>query len=155
EGWENINKEEIARAIGEGRWRDYGREYVLRYCEEDVRASAQLLRKMLIGRTRFPPVHSERVLHWSNYAAKTVARIQARGMPIDMPLWNAVQENKPAIVRALLRKFDPSHGSNDPIYTSDGEWSYARFEQWLANVGVIAWPRLSSGRLDIYSDAFR
>src|SRR5262249_36919041 len=37
----------------------------------------------------------------------------------------------------------------------DGEWSYARFEQWLANVGVIAWPRLSSGRLDIDSDAFR
>ena len=44
-----------------------------------------------------------RVLHWSNYSAKVVARIQATGMPIDMRLWNLVQENKAAVVRELLR----------------------------------------------------
>ena len=38
EGWENIDKPDIAKAIGEGRWREYGREAVLQYCEEDVRA---------------------------------------------------------------------------------------------------------------------
>jgi hypothetical protein len=27
-------------------------------------------------------------MRWSEYSAKTVARIQARGMPIDMTLWN-------------------------------------------------------------------
>src|SRR4029077_7862098 len=37
----------------------------------------------------------------------------------------------------------------------DGEWSYARFERWLASVGVTAWPRLDSGRLDVSRDAFR
>ena len=57
------------------------------------------------------------MLHWSNYSAKAVARIQARGMPIDMPLWNLVQENKAAVIGALLRQFDPSYGSEDPIYT--------------------------------------
>ena len=76
-------------------------------------------------------------------------------MPIDMELWNLIQENKTAVVRALLRRFDPSHGSDNPIYTPDGEWSYERFEQWLASTGVTAWPRLQSGRLDIDSDAFR
>jgi DNA polymerase family A len=76
-------------------------------------------------------------------------------MPIDMPLWNKVQENKAAVVRYLLQRFDPSHGSDDPIYTPEGEWSYARFEQWLAGTGVTAWPRLDSGRLDTDSDAFR
>src|SRR5262249_57687690 len=42
-----------------------------------------------------------------------------------------------------------------PIYTPDGEWSYARFEHWLASVGVIAWPRLDGGKLDLGGDAFR
>ena len=95
------------------------------------------------------------MLHWSNYSAKTIAQIQARGMPIDMLLWNSVQENKAAVIRELVRKFDPSQGSDYPIYTPEGEWSYVRFEQWLASVGVTAWPRLESGQLDIDGDAFK
>ena len=98
---------------------------------------------------------STRVLHWSNYSAKAIALIQARGMPIDMALWNLVQENKAAVIGALMRQFDPSYGSDDPIYTPEGEWSYERFEQWLVRTGVAAWPRLDSGRLNIDSDAFR
>jgi hypothetical protein len=41
-----------------------------------------------------------------------------------------------------------------PIYNKDGEWSYARFERWLADEGVTAWPRLDSGQLDTSGDAF-
>jgi DNA polymerase-1 len=155
EGWERIDKESIARDIGEGRWRSYGREAVFAYCEEDVRASTQLLRKQLRGCPGLLPADVMRVPHWSNYSAKVVARTQAKGMPIDVPLWNAVQENKETVIRYLLREFDPSHGSNDPIYTSDGEWSYERFEQWLVSAGVPAWPRLDTGRLDISGDAFK
>jgi DNA polymerase family A len=154
-GWENIDKEEIARAIGEGRWREYGQEAVFDYCEEDVRKSTELLRVQLRSHTRFPRADVEHVLHWSNYSAKVVAQIQAFGMPIDTFLWNLVQENKPAVIRYLLARFDPSYGSEDPIYTPDGEWSYERFERWLVRTGVVAWPRLESGRLDIDSDAFR
>ena len=52
EGWEHIDKPAIAKAIGEGRWREYGQEAVFGYCEEDVknvgeavaRATAPLLR---------------------------------------------------------------------------------------------------------------
>jgi len=76
-------------------------------------------------------------------------------MPVDIPLWNLIQENKAAVIGELLRQFDPSHGSDDPIYTPDGEWSYARFERWLIETGVTAWPRLDSGRLDTDGDAFR
>ena len=94
EGWENIDKPEIAEAIGAGRWREYGREAVFQYCEEDVRASTELLRRQLAGYGRRAPVDPARVMSWSVYAAKTVARIQARGMPIDMELWNLVQENQ-------------------------------------------------------------
>jgi hypothetical protein len=158
EGWENIDKDTIARAIGEGRWREYGQEAVFAYCEEDVRKSTDLLRAQLRGcpqRYGFCPADVARVLHWSNYSAKAVAQIQARGMPIDMRLWNLVQENKAAVIRHLLARLDPSHGSDDPIYTPEGEWSYDRFERWLTSVGVVAWPRLESGRLDIDGDAFR
>ena len=159
-GWERIDKDAIAEAIGEGRWREYGRERVFEYCEEDVRASALLLRAQLRnhrnerGHTLLPAADIPRVLHWSNYAAKTVAQIQARGIPIDVPLWNLVQENKKAVIGELLRRFDPSYGSTDPIFNSDGEFSYARFERWLVETGVPYWPRLDSGKLDISSDAF-
>src|SRR6478752_9527980 len=76
-------------------------------------------------------------------------------MPIDVPRWDLVQENKRAVIGELLRQFDPSYGSEEPIYTPDGEWSYARFERWLVRSGVPYWPRLTSGKLDIDSDAFR
>jgi DNA polymerase I len=155
EGWERIDKESIARDIGEGRWREHGQTAVFDYCEEDVKKSVELLRAQLNGRPRLLPADVPRVLHWSNYSAKAVALIQAKGMPIDMPLWNLVQENKAAVIGAMLQQFDPSYGSDDPIYTPEGEWSYARFERWLVSAGVPAWPRLDSGQLDIDGDAFR
>ena len=155
EGWEHIDKATIAEDIGNGNWCKYGRETVFQYCEEDVRKSMELLRAQVRGAAGFAPIDVTRVLHWSNYSAKAVARIQARGMPIDTELWNLVQENKAAVIAELIRQFDPSYGSPHPIYTPEGEWSYQRFEQYLLYAGVGAWPRLESGRLDIDSDAFR
>jgi len=155
EGWERIDKDAIAKDIGAGRWRDYGQEAVFEYCEEDVRMSVKLLRRLLLGNAQFFAADVPRVLHWSNYSAKSIALIQARGIPIDTTLWNLVQENKAAVIGELLRQFDPSHGDDDPIYTPDGEWSYARFEQWLLRNGITHWTRLDSGKLDIDGDAFR
>jgi len=155
EGWERIDKETIAKDIGSGQWRKYGREAVFEYCEEDVRMSTVLLRQMLRGTALFPATSVKHVLHWSSYSAKTIALIQAKGIPWDVPRWNLVQENRTAVIGELLRRFDPSCGSNDPIYTPDGEWSYERFEHWLSIVGISAWPRLESGALDISGDAFR
>ena len=154
EGWENIDKRMIAQDIGEGRWRDHGHERVLEYCEEDVRMSVRLLCAQLRGLSKLPPVDVARVLWWSNYSAKCIALIQARGIPIDMRLWNLVQENKAAVIGELLRRFHPSYGTDTPIYTPEGNWSYDRFEQFLIRAGVTAWPRLDSGQLDTTSDAF-
>jgi hypothetical protein len=153
EGWGCIDKETISKAIADGTWREhFSPQEVVDYCEEDVRMSVKLLRAQLRAHTGGDVA---RVLHWSNYSAKCIALIQARGMPIDLELWNLVRENKAAVIAELLRQFDPSYGSKHPIYTPEGEWSYERFEQWLAHTGVAAWPRLDSGRLDIDSDAFR
>ena len=155
-GWEDLDKGQMPADIGNGLWRNYGREKVLAYCEEDVAMSVRLLREQLRGRGRsLPAADPGRVLHWSNYSAKSVALIQARGMPIDVPLWNLVQENKTAVISELLRRFDPSHLDADPIYTPDGQSSYGRVERWLARNGVHAWPRHASGALDLSSDAFK
>ena len=126
-----------------------------------MKKEVELLRAQLRDRCDYrghillPAADTERVLHWSNYSSKSVALIQARGMPIDVPLWNLVLENKTAIIAELVRRFDPSYGTDYQIYSPDGEWSYARFEAWLVSIGVTAWPRLDSGKLDIDSDAFR
>jgi hypothetical protein len=162
DGWKGIDKEDIAKAIGDGTWRGrYSPQDIVNYCEEDVRMEVQLLRSQLRalldtrGRVLLPNADVDRVLWWSNYSAKVVALIQARGMPIDVKLWNLVQENKAAVIAELLRQFDPSYNTEDPIFSPDGKWSYARFECWLASIGVTAWPRLARGELDLDGDAFR
>jgi DNA polymerase-1 len=154
-GWETIDKDVIAKDIARGEWRKWGREAVLAYCEEDTSMTVKLLRAQIRGVPAIEPIDVPLVIHWSEYSAKAIARIQARGMPIDTPLWNLARENKAAVIAALLRRFDPSRDTPFPIYTPEGEWSYQRFEQWLAYTGAVAWPRLESGQLDVDSDAFR
>jgi DNA polymerase-1 len=156
EGWERVDKDSIAADIGNGNWQRYGKDVVFDYCEEDVRKSAELLRAQLRrGCNSLPAADVPRVLHWSNYSAKAIARIQAVGMPVDMRMWNLVQENKAAVVTALLEQFDPSHDDGDPVFNAEGEFSYWRFEQWLIRSGVAVWPRLETGKLDLDSEAFR
>jgi DNA polymerase-1 len=156
EGWRGIDKEDIAKAIGDCVWREkYSQQDVINYCTEDTLREAQLLRRQLLD-PRCPDV--DHVCYWSDYSAKCIARIQARGMPIDAALWNLVQENKVAVVRALIRQFDPSQNSPHPIYNEEGEFTYERFGCWLAyeqsQGRITGWPRLDSGRLDLSSDSF-
>ena len=124
-GWENIDKDDISRSIGEGTWHGrYSPEQVAGYCEEDVRMSTLLLRAQLRDRhdhrgyVWYPAADVDRVIHWSDYSSKTVARIQARGIPIDVWLWNLVLENRMAIIAELVRRWDPSHGTDFEIYDS-------------------------------------
>ena len=67
DGWEKIDKPEMAKAIGEGRWREYGQPAVFDYCEEDVRNSAELLRRQLSGYRHFAPIDPQLVMRWSEY----------------------------------------------------------------------------------------
>jgi DNA polymerase-1 len=156
-GWEGMNKKKIASDIGAENWAAYGRDGVIRYCEEDVRIETQLLKQQLDGWGQLRPADTELIMNLSDYSAKAAAQTQARGMLIDVPLWNKVQDNKLKVIEHLRREFDPSYGSDDPIYTPNGEWSYERFERYLQSIGVTEWPRLNHGEgmLDISSDAFK
>ena len=128
---------------------------VFEYCEEDVRMAAQLLRAQLRrrcdqrGHTCCRPPTSSACLHWSEYSAKAIALIQMRGMPIDTELWGLVQENKPAVIKQLLRQFDPSHGNDDPIFDPRAIGATRASSSGSLRAGFTAWPRLDSGQLDI------
>jgi DNA polymerase I len=93
DGWERIDKDAIAKAIGDGTWRGrFSPQEVVDYCEEDVRMEMRLLRAQLRGAGGFAPIDVSHVLHWSNYSAKAIALIQARGMPIDMAVESGAGE---------------------------------------------------------------
>jgi DNA polymerase I len=155
-GWHNMNKDAIRTSIGDGTWvYKYTRQEVLNYCGEGARMSVLLLRRQLEDFLDLPAADVALLLHWSNYAGKSIAQIQSRGMYIDTHLWSLVQENLKAVIRRLLEKFDPSHFDEEPIYNEDGDWSYARFERWLVRVGIYYWPRLKTMQLDTDADAFR
>src|SRR5262245_35033049 len=76
-------------------------------------------------------------------------------MPIDMLLWNLVQEHKEVIIAELSRRFDPSHNTESPIFDQQGKFEYARFGAWLVSIGVKYWPRTKEGRLRVDGDTFR
>jgi hypothetical protein len=81
EGWENLDKEQMAKDIGEGRWRDYGKDATELYCEEDVARSADLLRAMLRGSNRFRRInYPPRTFFRSKYASKEF-RTFSKGRP--------------------------------------------------------------------------
>ena len=134
EGWERHRQGSHPQAIGDGRWRwKYTPEQILDYCAEDVRMSASLLREQLRGRDHRLAADTELVTALVATTARRSSRSSKRAaMPIDIPTWNLIQENKDAVIGELLRRFDPSHGDDDPIYTPEGKWSYARFEPYLA-----------------------
>jgi DNA polymerase I len=157
EGWKGMDKKKMQQDIGAGNWGQYGREGVLKYCSEDVRVETLLFKQQLDGWGNLRPIDTDLIIYLSNYGAKAVVPIQARGMLIDVALWNAVQENKFKVIEHLRRAFDPSFGSDYPIYSPEGEWSYERFERWLISAGITHWPRLhgGDGPLEISGDAFK
>ena len=99
EGWERIDKEDHRQGH---RRRQLAREIQPARRHRLLRGRRAQRRCSCCARScvdsALLPADVERVLHWSNYSAKAIALIQARGMPIDMPLWNLVQENKAAVI---------------------------------------------------------
>jgi DNA polymerase I len=162
EGWEGIEKPAIAQAIGEGTWRgQYSECETVHYCEEDTANTCRLFRRQVTGTEHYAPADVPLVLHWSNYSAKAIAMIQARGMPIDVERWNLVQEHKADVILDLVKKWDPSRdkrlglGNDAFIFDDEGGFGYSRMENYLALIKAQAWPRLASRALDMSSDALR
>ncbi len=159
QGWEKIDKDSIAKDIGNGHWERYGKSVVQEYCMEDVRMSVLLLKAELRGISGIlnvlVPADVDRVLFWSEYSAKAIARIQAKGMPIDIAMWHTIQGNKIKVIDALRREYDPSYYDDDPAYDREGGFEYERFARWLKRKGILHWPRTPTGRLKLDGEAIK
>jgi hypothetical protein len=80
---------------------------------------------------------------------KAVARMMWTGVPIDVPLWQALTASWEHIKRRLISEIDIHYGVYDDI-----EFREERFDYYLRNKG-IPWPRYPSGHLMLDKDTFK
>ena len=136
-------KEEMRqRVIDGGPWTEADRRDILDYCESDVVALERLLPEML------PSIDLPRAVFRGRYMI-AAARIEERGIPIDVPALRTLRENWAAIQERLIERVDANFG----VY-EEGTFKRERFEHYLGERGM-SWPRLESGTLKLDADTFR
>jgi hypothetical protein len=134
-------------------WRE--REELMRYCETDVNALARLLPAMSEGIERPPalmPTDQEKAfgqaLQRGDYL-KALARMERRGVPIDVPALTTLRQLWQDIERSLIARVDGAFG----VYDGD-HFNTLAFEDYLRRHG-IAWPRFADGRPHLDRDTFK
>lgn len=115
---------------------------LIEYCESDVVSLKKLLLAM-ISRIDLP-----RALLRGRYMA-AAARIEYRGIPIDVEAHEKLLSNWENIKQALVARIDHDFGVFDGVSFRADRWA-----DYLAKRG-IPWPRLASGRLALDDDTFR
>ena len=77
-------------------------------------------------------------------------------MPIDMPLWNLVQENKRGGDRRADRGGSiPARAANTRSTRPTANGAAGGSSTGWSSAGITEWPRLDSGALQLDGDAFR
>jgi hypothetical protein len=126
-----------------GPYTEKQREEILTYCQSDVDATAELFLKMwprVSG--HFPPAL------WRGEYGKAVAKIEANGIPLDVPKLEHLRAAWPKIKSQMIRTVDAHYG------VFEGEtFKEAKFAAWVEK-GGIDWPLLESGRLDLKKRTF-
>lgn len=108
------------------------RDLILQYCLEDVHATARLLEAV--------PVDLDRALIRGRFAWHC-GQIAHRGIPIDVPMHDAIRRHWPTIRAKLIEKVNPSYGF---CYDENGVFRSKKFTAWLEEEG-IQWPRRADG----------
>jgi hypothetical protein len=125
-----------------GPWCKKERDSILHYCESDVYALKLLLEKM------GPRLKLDYALIRGQYMA-AAARIEDHGVPIDVALFNRLEENWDLIKSEMVQKVD-----KDYSVFEDGHFRRSLFEKYLIR-NNIPWPRLPSGNLKLDDDTFK
>jgi hypothetical protein len=142
DGIAGLEKESMRQlAMRPGAYTAEEQRALLAYCESDVAALARLLPAML------PRLDMPRALLRGRYTA-AVARMEATGVPIDVPALTALRHHWTGIQDGLIARIDAGRG----IYEAR-TFKADRFAAWLVSQG-IPWPRLASGAFDLSDDCF-
>jgi hypothetical protein len=115
------------------------------YCFEDVRVTAELYLQM--AEEGLPP----NAYHWGEYA-KAQTAMELEGLPANRAKYECIRDNKEQLQRDVIDQL-----LADPRY--EGVYQFCSFNikgfhEFLNREG-IAWPRLSSGQLDIRDETIK
>jgi DNA polymerase-1 len=135
------------RILSGGPWSSDERLAILDYCQSDVNGLAKLFSAML-NRWPLTSMDLDQALARGRYVA-TVAQMEHRGVPIDTRMLNLMRDNWLEFKQALIKKTDQAYG----VYER-GSFRTHLFERYLTAQN-IAWPRLSSGELQLDRDTFK
>lgn len=130
-----------------GPWTDLERRDIFSYCATDVDVLGPLLERMLPGIRRTHQGLGQALLR-GRYAA-AVARMEHTGIPIDVPTLDMLRQHWSAIKLGLIADIDKDYGVYERTTFKAG-----LFASWLDTEG-IAWPRTTTGRLQLDQDTFR
>lgn len=127
-------------------WTETERCNILDYSATDVDCLGPLLERMLLGIRRTRQGFGQALLR-GRYAA-AVARMEHTGIPIDVPLLDMLRRHWGDIKLGLVADIDKDYG----VYQGT-TFKAGLFASWLDAEG-IAWPRTSTGRLQLDQDTF-
>lgn len=123
------------------------RAQILEYCEDDVRALAQLVKHLAPTIRSLPHAMLRANFQWAS------AQQERRGVPLDGPQLDRIRRQWTAIRSALVREMDAPYG----IYEfADGvpHWRKQRFADYVQRHNM-AWPTYADGTLDERDITFR
>ncbi len=127
--------------IAGGSWNAEERIRILEYCESDVDTTSRLFNAMA------PGIDWPRALIRGRFTA-AVARMEARGVPIDRDTFNRLRERWNPIKLKIIAEMDRFKVYDGPSFREE------RFSRVLTELG-IRWPRLPSGRLNLGEETFK
>jgi hypothetical protein len=130
-----------------GPWTDSERRDILDYCATDVDCLEPLMERMLPGIRRTAQGWGQALLRGRYTAA--VARMEHAGVPIDVPMIEALRSHWSSIKQGLVADVDKDYGVYEGATFKDG-----LFAAWLDAEG-ITWPRTLTGRLVLDQDTFK
>jgi hypothetical protein len=130
-----------------GPWTDAERRAIFDYCATDVDCLGPLLAAMLPGIRSTVQGFGQALLRGRYTAA--VAQMEHTGVPIDVPVIEALRLHWRDIKQGLVADVDKDYG----IYEGT-TFKAGLFASWLDAEG-ITWPRTTTGRLQLDQDTFR
>lgn len=139
-----VVEKESMRSLAQrgGRYSDAERAALLEYCEGYVVALEKLLSRMR------DEIDLPRALLRGRYMV-AAARIEANGVPIELPLFERIRDRWHAIQVRVIERIDADYGVFEGRTFKAERWA-----GWLGAHGV-PWPRLPSGALALDDDTFR
>jgi hypothetical protein len=104
------------------------RRRIADYCLSDCDGAAALYTRLA------PKVPPALMSHWTEYLL-AVARMELRGIPVDLPAWRRIQAGRPDILRALRQDVNRVW----PVYRGGEVEDRKAFLAWCKQAG-ISWP---------------